>query len=188
MKVLTVTGYKPIEMSIFKPNDKKIVYIKEAIKKRLVSFIEEGLEWVLLSGQMGVELWTGEVILDLKEEYDIKIGIIPPFLNQESRWPEHYQATFEEMVLQADFHQPLYQDEYKGPFQFKARDRWLIEKSEACLVLLDEEYPGSTRFFLEEAKKFNEKKGYPIYTITPLDLEDTVQELQLNNPDYWNND
>ncbi|WP_138417045.1 SLOG family protein [Aquibacillus sediminis] len=188
MKILTVTGYKPMELNIFKPNDKKIAIIKEAIKNRLISYIEEGLEWVLVSGQMGVELWTGEVILDLKEEYDIKLGIIPPFENHDQRWPEHYQAISQELSMLADFHQPLYRDEYKGPYQFKARDKWLIEKSEACLVLLDEEYPGSTRFFLQEAKKAVERNTYASYTLTPFDLEETVQELMEQDPNYWNND
>lgn len=188
LKVLTITGYKPMEINIFKPNDHKIDFIKQAIKKRLLSFIEDGLEWVLLSGQMGVELWTCEVILELKDSYDIKLGLIPPFLNQEQRWPEPYQEAFQEMTLHADFYQALYQDEYKGPYQFKARDKWLIKKSDACLILLDEDYPGSTRFFLEEAKKVRDSGSYQLYTITPFDLEETVQELQFENPEYWNND
>ncbi|WP_186577766.1 SLOG family protein [Aquibacillus kalidii] len=188
MKVLTVTGYKPMEMNIFKPNDHRIDFIKEAIKKRLTTYIEEGLEWVLVSGQMGVELWTCQVVLDLKEEdYPINLGIIPPFINQDSRWPEHYQEIFQECSMLADFHQELYQDEYKGPYQFKARDKWLIEKSDACLILLDEEFPGSTSFFLEEAKKAYSRGHYPILTITPFDLEEIVQEIQEQNPNNWNN-
>lgn len=59
MKILTVTGYKPMELNIFKEGDPRIAFIKAAIEKRLIYFIEEGLEWVLISGQMGVELWTG---------------------------------------------------------------------------------------------------------------------------------
>ncbi|WP_226034727.1 SLOG family protein [Aquibacillus saliphilus] len=188
MKVVTITGYKPLEMNIFKPDDHKIEFIKAAIKKKLISLIEEGLEWVLMSGQMGVEQWTSQIIINLKDQYDIKLAIIPPFENQEAKWPEHYQSVYEEMRIHADFYQPLYKDEYKGPYQFKARDKWLIEKSEGCLILLDEEFPGSTRFFLEEAKKSTVRKEYPILTITPYDLEDIVQEIELNNPDYWNND
>ena len=188
MRIITVTGYKPMEMNIFKPSDHKISFIKEAIKKRLVSLIEEGLEWILVSGQMGVELWTCEVIQDLKQEYEIQIGIIPPFEGQDERWPEHYQLSFEEMTMCADFFKPLYQGGYKGPFQFKARDKWLIEKSDGCLLLLDEEFPGSTSFFLEAAKAQNERSHYPILTITPFDLEETVHELIEQDPNYWGND
>lgn len=182
MKVLTVTGYKSMELSIFKADDHKISFIKAAIKKRLITFIEEGLEWVLISGQMGVELWTGEVVLELKETYDIKIGVIPPFENQENRWPEPMQHTYQELVMAADFHQPLYKGDYKGAFQFKAKNDWFVEKSDGCLILLDDEYPGSNRFFYEKARN---APNYPIYLITPSDLDDAVEEQRMADPDYW---
>ncbi|WP_047979781.1 SLOG family protein [Ornithinibacillus contaminans] len=184
MKVLTVTGYKPTEIGIFKENDPKIAIIKAAIEKRLIGFIEEGLEWILISGQKGVELWAAEVALELKEEYDIQIGIIPPFEKQEERWSEDLKLKYEELTMVADFYQPLYNGEYKGPYQFRAKNKWLVEKSDACLLLLDDEYPGSIRFFYEEAKQAT--KDYPVYLITPADLDDIVEEMRMADPDYWN--
>lgn len=173
-----------MELGIFGVDDERIKFIKEAIKKRLIPLIEEGVEWVLISGQMGVELWTAEVILDeLKDIYDIQLGIIPPFENQESRWPEPLQLKYEEATMTADFYQPLYKGEYKGPYQFRARDKWLIERSDGCIILLDEENPGSGHYFYEEAK--HTEKDYPIFLITPMDLEDAVNEMQMDNPDYW---
>ncbi|UFU01265.1 SLOG family protein [Radiobacillus kanasensis] len=186
MKVVTITGYKPFELNIFKASDPRIKIIKETLKRRLIPLIEDGLQWVLVSGQMGVELWTCQVIMDLQDTYDIKLGVIPPFENQESRWPEPYQLEYEEVCIHADFFQPLYQSEYKGPFQFKARDKWLIAKSDGCLVLTDEEYPGSTAYFLEEAKQA--EKFYMISHITPFDLDETVQDLQAENINIWDND
>lgn len=41
MNIVTVTGYKPMELSIFKENDPRIDFIKAAIEKRLIGFIEE---------------------------------------------------------------------------------------------------------------------------------------------------
>lgn len=173
-----------MELNLFKPDDERIVYIKEAIKKRLISFIEEGLEWVIISGQMGVELWTADVILDdLKNEYDIQLGVIPPFENQESRWPEALQMKYQDMMMTADFYHPLYKGDYKGPFQFRAKNKWLIDKSDACLILLDEDHHGSNRYFYEEAKQT--EKDYPIYLITPMDLDDVVRDMQMSDPQYW---
>ncbi|MFC4558989.1 SLOG family protein [Virgibacillus kekensis] len=183
MKVLAVTGYKPMELNLFKPDDERIAFIKAAIRRRLVGFIEEGLEWVLISGQMGVELWAGEVALDLQEEFGLKLAVIPPFENQESRWPEPVQELYQELTMEADFYQPLYKGDYKGPYQFKAKNKWLVDKSDGCLILIDEETPGSNRFFYGEAKEAI--KDYPIYFITPPDLDDIVEEIRMNDPDYW---
>ncbi|RKQ33948.1 SLOG family protein [Oceanobacillus halophilus] len=183
MKILTVTGYKPMEMGIFKENDPRVTFVKAAIEKRIISFIEnEGLEWVIVTGQMGVELWTAEIVLDLKETYDINIAMFPPFENQESRWPDPLKEKYQELTFVVDFYKPLYEGDYKGPYQFRAKNMWLIEKSDACLLLMDEEFPGSTKYFYDVAKKAD---GYEIFTITPTDLEDIVEELRMQDPDYW---
>ena len=99
MKILTVSGYKPMELNIFKEDDPRITFIKAAIEKRLIGFIEEGLEWVLISGQMGVELWTADLVLELKEMYDINIGVFPPFENQDNRWPDSIKEKYQELII-----------------------------------------------------------------------------------------
>ena len=48
MKILTVTGYKPLELNIYNESDERIKFIKYALKQRLTTFIEEGLKWVLI--------------------------------------------------------------------------------------------------------------------------------------------
>ncbi|MTE25225.1 DUF1273 family protein, partial [Microbacterium sp. ZXX196] len=61
MKVAAISGYKPFEIGLFKKNDPAVEYIKKAIRKELEQLLEEGLEWVLISGQLGTELWAAEV-------------------------------------------------------------------------------------------------------------------------------
>lgn len=182
IKNLVVTGYQPMEMSIFNENDERITFVKEAIKKRLLQFIDEGLEWVLISGQRGVELWTAEVVLDLKEDYDIQIAMIPPFENFAQRWSEALQYKFEELSFQVDYYETIYHSEYKGPYQFVARDDWLIQRSEACLLLMDEEFPGSVDYFYQRAKK---AENYPTYFITPFDIDEVIREKMMDDPNYW---
>lgn len=188
MKRVVFSGYKSFELGVFDVDDKRIEFIKKAIEKRILELIDNGLEWVLISGQYGVELWGAEVVLDLKEAgYNINLGVIPPFENQEVRWPEPVQQKYNEIIMLADFFKPLFKGEYKGSFQFAQKNKWLIDKSDGCLLLLDEENPGSIKFFLNEAKDYQKREDYPIWLITPFDLEDAVQELQMDDPNQWNN-
>ncbi|MFD1849856.1 SLOG family protein [Oceanobacillus bengalensis] len=182
MKILHVTGYKPNEMGIFKEDDPRVTIIKAAIQKQLIGFIEEGLEWVIVSGQKGVELWTVEIVLDLKDIYDINIAIFPPFENQESRWSDPLKEKYQELTFVVDFYKPLYQGDYKGPYQFRAKNMWFVEKSDASLMLMDEEFPGSNKYFYEYAKGVDD---YQLFFITPFDLEDIVEEMRMSDPDYW---
>ncbi|MGM8213937.1 SLOG family protein [Bacillaceae bacterium W0354] len=180
IKSVTITGYKPHELNIFSEKDQKVTIIKGIIKKRLISFLENGLEWVVISGQQGVETWAFDVVQQLKNEYDVKIAVIPPFVDQEQVWKEDKQAIYQEMVSQADFYQPLTSRTYESPKQFFTKNKWMIEKTDACIILFEEEFGGSPKYFYELALKYQEYKNYFIDVINAFDLEDFAREWQEN--------
>jgi len=66
IKTIYVTGYKSFELNIFKDDAPEVSYLKKFIAHKLKQLIEEGLEWVLIQGQMGIELWTAEVVINFK--------------------------------------------------------------------------------------------------------------------------
>ena len=174
-KVLAVTGYKSFELGIQSEKDPRIVIIKKALEKKLIGLLEEGLEWVIVSGQLGVELWCVEVCLDLQEQYNFQIGIIAPFEDQDSRWKEADQEKYQLLTMTVDYFNTLYQGGYKNPGQFKMKNQFFLSKADASLVLIDDDHPGSVKFYVEALEK---ESNHPMFTITPLDLEDIGRELQ----------
>ncbi|PJZ01313.1 DUF1273 domain-containing protein [Bacillus vallismortis] len=177
MKVLAVTGYKPFELGIFKQDDKALYYIKKAMKNRLIAFLDEGLEWILISGQLGTELWAAEAAYDLQEEYpDLKVAVITPFYDQEKNWKEPNKDLYEAVLAQADYEESLTHRPYESPLQFKQKNQFFIDKSDALMLLYDPEMEGSPKYMLETAEKRREQDGYPIYFITMDDLRVTVEE------------
>lgn len=186
MDVLAVSGYKPHELGIFKQDAKEIHYIKKTIEGKLISFIEEGLTWVVISGQPGVELWAGEVVSELKREYShIKLAILAPFYNQEQIWNEHQQEQYQLLLEEADFVDVISKKEYEGPAQLKAKNDFIITKTDGLLLLYHEEQPGTPSFYLKAAEIKAAHKEYPIYLITPDDLQQTVEEEDERLRDYW---
>lgn len=108
MKVLVVIGYKLFEFGIFKQDDKVLYYIKKVIKNWLIGFLDEGLEWILILGQFGVELWVVEVVYDLQEEYfDLKVVVIIFFYDQEKNWKEFNKEFYEVVLVQVDYEESL---------------------------------------------------------------------------------
>lgn len=184
MRTITITGNKPAELNIQGENDPRVAYIKKALTRKILTLLDEGLEWVIVAGQMGVELWTCEVVIELKKSYELKLGVFPPFLEYSSRWPESYQEKFEQISLEADIYKPLYNKKYEGPYQFINKDQWMIHKTDGTVILVDEEYPGSVQYFLERAKKAHMESDYPIIWITPMDLEDIVRE-EMDHQDFY---
>ncbi|WP_368504400.1 DUF1273 domain-containing protein [Alkalihalophilus sp. As8PL] len=185
MKVLAISGYKAHELGIFDQKHQGIAYIKKAIEQKLRTFIDEGLQWVIISGQLGVELWAAEIVLSLKEEFpQLKLSVLTPFLKQEERWKEETQQHYNSIINQADFVDSITKRPYDSPAQLRLKNEFIIEKSDGLLLLVDEEKPGSPMYYLEPAKIKAEQQNYIIHYITPTDLDLLIQDEQMNHTDY----
>ena len=137
-KVVTVSGYKAFELGIFKQSHPSITYIKKAFRKSLQDLVEEGLEWVVISGALGTELWAAEVVYDMQESdgIDLKVAVITPFLDQEGKWSEQNKEWYESVLVQADFVDSVIRKPYEKPWQLRLKNQFLIEKSDVLLLIL----------------------------------------------------
>lgn len=179
LKVVAITGYKPFELGIFQGNHPGIGYIKKALQRRLVSLIEDGLEWVMISGQLGVELWAAEVVFDLQMEYpQLQLAVITPFLEQEEKWNEANRELYEFIMSQADFVDSITKKKYESPAQFRLKTQFFVSKSDGLLIVYDEEHEGSPKYMLDAAKRRAETENYPVVSITSYDLQVIVEEEQ----------
>lgn len=177
VKVIAVTGYKSHELGIFDEKHVGIKYIKKVLKKRLISFIEDGLEWVLISGQLGVELWCGEVVIELKHQYpQLRLAVLTPYYNQEKNWNELRKEQYNNVLQKADFVDSITKREYENPSQLKLKNQFIIEKSDGLLVLYDDDKDGSPSYYLTYAKARNENGNYEIFYIFPDEIELAYQD------------
>lgn len=178
VKRLVVTGYKAHELGIFNDTHPGIPIIKKAIKDRLLLLIEEGLEWVILSGQQGVETWTAEIVLELKEAFpSLKYAIITPFLEQEKNWNELKQEKYKSLLFQADYETSLTKRPYEAPWQFIEKNKFLLRNSDGILIVYDEENEGSPKFMKKLAEAYMEKEIYMLITIDAYDLQTIADEI-----------
>jgi uncharacterized phage-like protein YoqJ len=177
LKNVTITGYKPHELGIFKRDHESVEFIKKAIVKELFPLIEDGLEWVIISGQLGVELWAAEVVFDIQSIFpDLKLAVLTPFFSQEEKWSDVNKEWYESILAQADFVESITHKPYESPKQFILKNQVLLHKSDAAIIMYDTENEGSPKFFLEAAKKYRETTEYQILEITFYDLQSIVEE------------
>ncbi|MBA2872443.1 putative phage-like protein YoqJ [Anoxybacillus calidus] len=182
IKVLAITGYKPYELGIFHHQHQAIPFIKKAIAKQLIPLAEDGLEWVIISGQLGVELWAAEVVFDLQAVYPhLQLAILTPFLDQEENWNEENKEYYEFILSQADFVDSITKRKYENPGQFRLKNQFIVEKSDGLLIVYDDEKEGSPKFMLDVAKKKAETRKYDIFPITFYDLQAIIEEEQMND-------
>lgn len=174
-----VSGYKPFELGIFKQNHQAISYIKAAIRKELLLMLDEGLEWVIISGQLGTELWAAEVVFDLQHDYpDLQLGVLTPFLQQEENWSDANKEWYQTVLAQADYTDSISKKPYEKPWQFRIKNQFIVEKSDALLLFYDQEKEGSPKFLFETANHYKETKQYDLRLIGFYDLQLLVEEMQ----------
>ncbi|MFC4322717.1 DUF1273 domain-containing protein [Litchfieldia salsa] len=185
MKVLAITGYKPFELGLFDKKHPGIVYIKKAIKNKLLALLDDGLEWVIISGQLGVELWAAEVTLDLQMVHpELKLAVITPFLDQEEKWNESNKELYEFILSQADYTNSITNKKYENPTQFRLKNTFFIDKSDGLLIVYDDENEGSPKFIYNQAKRESEQSAYELMVINGYDLQVIAEEEQFNGNDF----
>lgn len=179
VKVLAVSGYKPFELGIFQKDHIAASYITKAIKKNLEAMLDDELEWVLISGQLGVELWAAEAVFELQLEHpDLKLAVITPFLDQEVKWNEKNQEWYESILARADYIASVTNKGYEKPWQFRLKNQFFLEKSDGLLLVYDPEKEGSPKYLYELALEYQKTKAYSVQLLTFYDLQSVVEEDQ----------
>jgi uncharacterized phage-like protein YoqJ len=181
LKRVLITGYKATELGIFSLKHPGIPIIKKALKKQILSLIDEGLEWVIVSGQWGVELWAAEAALELKGTYEnLRVAVITPFLEQEENWSDEKKGIYSSIIARADYVNSVSKSKYSGPWQFKEKNKFLLRNTDGLVLLYDEDQEGSPKFIQQQAMQLAESQSYPIFTITAYDLQSLTEEEQMN--------
>ena len=102
MNAILVTGYRGFELSIFQDKDPRIDVIKAAIRKDLIHYLEEGVEWFIFTGNLGFEYWALQVAKKLQADYPFQIATLFTFETQGQQWNEANQAKLADFK-QVDF-------------------------------------------------------------------------------------
>ena len=179
MKTIYVTGYRAHELGIFNDQHPGIPVIKKALYNQLYSLCDEGLEWVVISGQLGVEGWAAETVIELKKHFPkLKYSVITPFLEQEKNWNEQKQAQYARIIENADFVTSVTKRPYEAPWQFTEKDKFIINNTDGMLLLYDEDNEGSPKYVLNLVIKYMENNEYELLRINAYDLQVVAEEMQ----------
>lgn len=179
IKNLYISGYRSFEVSIFSKEDPKLFYIKEFFKRRLIGYIENGLEWVIISGNMGTELWTADVVLELKETYpEIKLAVLLPYAEFGSNWNETNQMEFNRIIHSADYMNYTSNKPYENPGQLKNNQAFIIRNTDACFLFYDSEHEGKVSYVYDMAEKYQENVPYEIERVGFDELQWFVNDIE----------
>ena len=169
MVSVLVVGYKAFDLGIFGDKDQRLKIIKAAIRRDLIYLLENGMKWLVFTGNLGFEVWVLEVAKELQEEYNFQLATIFIFENQGENWNEANQeklANFKNV----DFIKYAYPS-YENPSQFRTYNQFLLESTDGAYLFYDEENETKLKYLYRMMK---ENKQYHIKKLTFDDLNEMV--------------
>ncbi|GGE35790.1 DUF1273 domain-containing protein [Streptococcus himalayensis] len=172
MSSILISGYRAFDLGIFDEKVPQVKIIKKAIERDLKKFLEEGVEWLIFTGNLGFEVWCLEIAKDLQKEYDFQIATIFIFENQGENWNEANQAKLS-LFRQVDFVKSAY-PRYENPSQFREYNQFLIHNTDGAYLFYDEERETNLKYLLTVMK---EQEDYFIKKLTFDDLNDLAENF-----------
>ena len=132
MKTCCFTGHRTQKMN---PRDNKTDFInklRELTKKEIIKAIENGYTKFITGMALGFDLIAGEVVLELKKEYDIVLSCALPCPNQHKYWTEKDKKRFERIIENADEVQCVCDKYHGGCMQI--RNRFMVDNSSLIIA------------------------------------------------------
>ena len=146
--------------------------IKAAIRRDLIYLLENGMKWLVFTGNLGFEVWVLEVAKELQEEYNFQLATIFIFENQGENWNEVNQeklANFKNV----DFIKYAYPS-YENPSQFRTYNQFLLESTDGAYLFYDEENETKLKYLYRMMK---ENEQYHIKKLTFDDLNELAENF-----------
>lgn len=172
MVSVLVVGYKAFDLGIFGDKDQRLKIIKAAIRRDLIYLLENGMKWLVFTGNLGFEVWVLEVAKELQEEYNFQLATILIFENQGENWNELNQAKLANFK-DVDFIKYAYPN-YENPSQFRTYNQFLLESTDGAYLFYDEENETKLKYLYQMMK---ENEQYHIKKLTFDDLNQMAENF-----------
>ena len=123
------TGHRRIER-------RHSLFIVPSIKKVLRKKYQQGFRIFRAGGALGFDTAAALSVLELRGELpDIKLHLILPCRDQDSRWNEYDKRVYRSILHAAD--EIVYAEEYYVSGCMHKRNRMLVDGSQCCIAYYD---------------------------------------------------
>lgn len=166
-KICAVTGHRPTRFKFkYNENYAGCKRLKKRLHDQFILLYEQGVRRFLVGGALGVDMWSGEILLKLKEkpEYsDIELVIVLPHPGHDERWDERSKKRM--AFLRAHSVECITVGTTPGPESYYKRNRYLIDHADCLAAVYDGDR--NMRSGTGMTVKYAEQQEKPVILIHP---------------------
>lgn len=167
MKTCAITGHRPTRFKFkYKENYAGCKRLKKRLHDQFALLYEQGVRRFLVGGSLGVDMWSGEILLDLwkQPEYsDIELVIVLPYPGHDARWDERSKNRMAFLLKHCAEHQTIGTD--ASPESFDKRNRYLVDHADYLVAVYDNDRTVRSR--TGQTVRYAEEQGKPVIMIHP---------------------
>ena len=125
--------------------------IRKDLEEAILLAIKGGFTTFITGMATGVDIWAGEIVLELKRQYpELKLIAAVPFEGFEKSWDSDWQNRYHILLERADLVQ--YICTHYANYAFQKRNEWMVNHSSRVIAVFTGE-AGGTRNTIQYAMK-----------------------------------
>ena len=167
MNICAIVGHRPTRFRFkYKENNTGCKRLKKRLHDQFIALYDQGVRRFMVGGSLGVDMWSGEILLKLKEqpEYsDIELVIILPHPSHDTRWDERSKARMGFLLNHCSEHR-IVGTQATAESYYK-RNQYMVDHSDCLLAVYDNDR--TVHSGTGQTVQYAEKQGKPMVLIHP---------------------
>lgn len=167
MTSCAIIGHRPTRFKFkYSENNTGCKRLKKRLHDQFISLYEQGARRFLVGSSLGVDIWSGEILLKLKEqpEYSgIELVLVLPHPGHDARWDQRSKARLAFLLAHCAEHITV--GTQANAESYYKRNRYMVDHSDCLLAVYDNDR--TIRSGTGRTVQYAEKLGKPITLIHP---------------------
>ena len=164
-KTCCFTGHRPNKFSFgYNENHADCIKLKKILQEEILAKIDKGVNTFICGMAMGVDIWCGEFVAEIKGKYKLKLVAAIPFLQQSDSFSRDYKMRYKNILRKCDDYEIITPQFEK--WSFIKRNTYMVDNSGHMIGVFFPGEKGGTKFTVDYAFK----KKISVSLINPKDF------------------
>lgn len=156
MNTVCITGHRPAKLPWgYKTNGIKYIRYRRELKKYIKHYIKAGYLNFISGMALGVDMDFAELVLLLKDKYNLTLECVIPCPNQTKMWTKEQIDRYNNIIKRAD-KTTLVSDHYFHSCMI-VRNKYMVDCADTVLAVWNGEEKGGTWQTINYAKRKKKK-------------------------------
>ncbi len=138
MQTCAITGHRPTRFKFkYKENQTGCKRLKKRLQEQFIELYEKGVHRFLIGGALGVDIWSGEILLKLKEQTefsDLQMVVVIPFEGHDNAWEDRSRKR---LMYLKEHAETITLEGITDAEGYKRRNRYMIDHADCVIAVYD---------------------------------------------------